>query len=393
MPSALPGIQLGIYLDNAATSFPKPETVYRAVDHYLREVGASAGRGAYRLGLQADRLVYATRTALARLFNVPDASRIVFTANATEAINLALKGLLTPGDEVVTSSMEHNAVWRPLKRLERERGVKIKVIKCARDGSLDLKQVEEAVGKGTKMVVITHASNLTGTLMPVAEIASIAHSQGAIMMVDAAQTAGAYPIDIQAQGIDLLAFTGHKALFGPPGTGGLYIAPHLLPEPLKEGGTGAESLLEEQPPTLPERYEAGTPNTAGLAGLGAGVEFILQEGIEKIYQREKELLSRALEELATVPGITIYGPGDPGKQIGVVSFNLERIPADEVAYLLDSVYGIMVRTGMHCAPQAHRTIGTLETGAVRIGLGYFNTEDDLVALSQALKEISREMTR
>lgn len=384
---------MDIYLDNAATSFPKPESVYRAVDHYLREVGASAGRGAYRLGLQADRLVHAARTALARLLNVADASRIVFAANATEAINLALKGLLTSGDEVVTSSMEHNAVWRPLKRLERERGVKIEVIKCARDGSLDLKQVEEAVGQRTKIVVITHASNLTGTLMPVTEITHIAHRHGAIMMVDAAQTAGAYPIDIQAQGIDLLAFTGHKALFGPPGTGGLYIAPHLLPEPLKEGGTGAESLLEEQPPTLPERYEAGTPNTAGLAGLGAGVEFILQEGVEKIYQREKELLRCALKELATIPGITIYGPRDPERQIGVVSFNLEPIPADEVAYLLDSVYGIMVRSGMHCAPQAHRTIGTLETGAVRASLGYFNTEDDLAALANALKEISQEMTR
>lgn len=378
---------MGIYFDNAATTFPKPEEVYGAVDHYLREVGASVGRGAYCRALEAGRIVVAARSDLARLLQVADPSRIVFTSNATESLNLALKGFLRPGDTVVTSSMEHNAVWRPLKRLEREQGVRLVVVRCREDGSFPLEGLEQALVPGVRLVAVTHASNVTGTLLPVAEIGHMCHRHDAALLVDAAQTSGAYPIAVEDMEIDFLAFTGHKALFGPPGTGGLYVAPSFTLLPLKEGGTGTDSLSEQQPEVLPEGLEAGTLNTAGIAGLGAGVRFILERGLASIRRREEKLTATLLEELRRVPGVTIYGPADPARQVGVVSFNLAGVTADVVAYLLDTRYNIMTRSGLHCAPQAHRTIGTLEMGTVRVGLSYFNTEEEIKMLGQALREI------
>lgn len=381
---------MGIYLDNAATSFPKPAQVYEAVLDAMRRVGASAGRGTYRLALEADRLVFEARLALARLFNIADPARLVFTANATEALNLALKGLLRPGDHVVTSTVEHNAVWRTLKVLEKTRGIRLTAVPCRPDASLDVADLARALADDTRLVVLTHASNVAGTLLPVAEIGRLTRSRGILFLVDAAQTAGVYPLDVEAMGIDLLAFTGHKGLLGPMGTGGLYIREGVSLTPLKEGGTGSQSLLEEQPEVLPDRYEAGTMNVPGLAGLKAGVEFLLAESVERIRAREQELTAFALEQLARVPGIRIYGPRDPARQVGVISFNLAGIGADRVAFLLDSVYDIQVRSGLHCAPQAHRTIGTLDTGTVRIGLGYFNTEGEIEALASALSAIAAE---
>lgn len=380
-----------VYLDNAATSYPKPEAVYRAVDWCLREVGANAGRGGYRLALEADEIVYKARSSLAKLFNVRDASRIVFTANATEALNLAIKGLVGPGDHVVTSSMEHNAVWRCLKTLERDQGVELTVVPCAADGTLAPEAVEKALRPDTRLIVLTHASNVTGTIMPVAEVGKIARRHGIRFLVDAAQTAGVLPIDVERDHIDLLAFTGHKGLLGPFGTGGLYIREGLDPRPLKEGGTGSQSRLPYQPETLPERYEAGTLNVCGLAGLAAGVEFILNEGVEKIREKEKSLTRHALKALASVPNVEIYGPRDAERQVGVISFNLTGVDGAEVAYVLDEVYGIMVRVGLHCAPLAHETIGTLDRGTVRIGLGYFNTFEELDYLREGLVAISREI--
>lgn len=376
-----------VYLDNAATSYPKPEAVYRAVDDYLRHMGASAGRGGYRRALEADEVVYRAREALAKLFNAKDCTRIIFTANATESLNLAIKGLLEPGDHVVTTSMEHNAVWRCLKTLERERRIEITVVPCASDGTLDPEEVKKAFRPNTRLVVMIHASNVTGTILPVAEVSRIVHEQEIPFLVDAAQTAGVLPIDVQKERIDLLAFTGHKGLLGPFGTGGLYIAEELNPKPLKEGGTGSQSRLEYQPEVLPDRYEAGTLNVAGLAGLNAGVRFILGEGVEQIRAKEQELVAHALKILNGLEGTVIYGPGDPARQVGVISFNLSGIGAEEVGYVLDEVYGTMVRVGLHCAPLAHRTIGTLEQGTVRIGLGYFNTLAELDYLGQALQEI------
>lgn len=383
-----------VYLDNAATSYPKPEEVYEAVEHFMRETGVSSGRGAYRKALEADRIIYEARRSLAELFNIRDTKRVVFSASATESLNLAMKGILSEGDHVVTSQMEHNAVWRPLKRLERERGIEITQIPCLSDGSLeDAELLGAAIRSNTKLAVIIHASNVSGTIMPIAEVGKICGENGVPLLVDAAQTAGVLPIDIEAMNIDLLAFTGHKGLLGPQGTGGLYIREGIELEPLKEGGTGGESILETQPDVLPDRYEAGTLNAVGLAGLRAGVRFILSQGVESIRKRELELTAYLLDKLTEIDGIRLYGPQDPDKQVGVVSINVADYQPEEVGYVLDTVYGIMVRTGLHCAPCAHRTIGTIERGTLRISLGYFNTEAEIDHAAQALRQIAQRGVR
>lgn len=378
---------MNLYFDNAATSYPKPDAVYERMQQFMREIGVSSGRGTYRRALEADRVVYETRQVLARLFNVRDSARIVFTSNATEALNLAIKGLLRAGDHVVTSSMEHNAVWRPLKRLEREKGIGLTVVPCAADGSLEPEDVEEALRPETRLLALVHASNVTGTLMPVEAIGRMARSKGILFLVDAAQTAGVCPIDVEEMGVDLLAFTGHKGLLGPPGTGGLYVHEGIELEPLKEGGTGEESILETQPEALPDRYEAGTLNAPGIAGLGAGVEFILAKTVECIREHEERLTAYLLRGLSGLEGVQIYGPCAPGRQVGVVSIHIAEYGPEEVGYVLDQTYGIMVRTGLHCAPCAHRTIGTLERGTLRISLGYGNTEAQVDLLIHALSEI------
>ncbi len=379
-----------VYLDNAATSYPKPEEVYEAVDRFMREIGVSSGRGAYRKALRADRIIYEARKSLAELFNIKDAKQIVFASNATEALNLAIKGILSQGDHVITSQMEHNAVWRPLKRLERERGIEITRTPCLPDGSLkDPDLVKAAIRSNTSLAVFTHASNVSGTIMPIAEIGEICSEGGVPLLVDSAQTAGAFPVDVEAMNIDLLAFTGHKGLLGPQGTGGLYIREGLQLEPLKEGGTGGDSILETQPDILPDSYEAGTLNAPGLAGLRAGLQFILSQGIQNIRKRELELTAYLLDRLGELDAIQIYGPRASEKQVGVVSRNIAHRQPEDVGYVLDEVYGIMVRTGLHCAPCAHRTIGTIDRGTLRISLGYFNTEDEIDHTVQALKQVAR----
>lgn len=379
---------MGIYLDNAATSYPKPEAVYEAVEYYLRHLGASSGRGAYRRALEADNLVYQARKLLGRLFNIKDVSRIVFTANITESLNLALKGLLKSGDHVITSQIEHNAMWRPLKLLERERGIRISVISCPEGGPLDPGELEQAICPETRLVAINHASNVIGTLMPVEEVGKICRRHDIPLLLDAAQTAGVYSIDVETSDIALLAFTGHKGLLGPTGTGGLYVAPGIMLNPLKEGGTGGESLPEHMPLHLPDRFEAGTLNVAGIAGLGAAARFILEQGVERIRAREQSLTEFALERLKEIPGLTLYGPQNAKDRVAVFSFNLYDIAPEEVAYVLDEVYEIMVRCGLHCAPQAHRCIGTVEHGTVRVSPGFFNTEEDIETLVKALYEIA-----
>jgi len=387
-------MKMQVYFDNAATSYPKPEEVYQAVEHFMREIGVSSGRGAYRKALEADRIIYEARRSLAELFNVNDTKRIVFAANATEALNLAMKGVLSEGDHVITSMMEHNAVWRPLKRLERERGVEITQIPCLSDGSLeDPELVRAAIKSNTKLVIMIHASNVSGTIMPIGEIGKICSENGVLLLVDTAQTAGALPIDVEAMGIDLLAFTGHKCLLGPQGTGGLYIREGVQLEPLKEGGTGSESALETQPDMLPDRYESGTHNAMGLAGLRAGVQFILSQGVQNIRDRESELTAYLLDKLREMDAIQIYGPQDTEKQVGVVSINIAHHRPEDIGYALDAVYGIMVRTGLHCSPCAHRTIGTIDRGTLRISLGYFNTEAEIDHTAQALSQIIQRSGR
>jgi len=379
-----------IYFDNAATSWPKPPGVIEAMVHFMQEVGANPGRSGHRLSVEAGRIVYETREALAELFNIADPLRVVFGYNVTEGLNLALRGTLRPGDHVITSSMEHNSVMRPLRALERE-GVELTVVTCSPEGFLDPADVEAAIRPNTVMVVLNHASNVVGSLLPVAEAGRICRQHDLLLLMDAAQTAGAYPIDVEADNVDLLGFTGHKALCGPMGTGGLYIGPRVdleQLEPLKRGGTGSRSEMEEQPDFLPDMCESGTANTVGLAGLGAGVRFVLEQGVENIRRHEEKLTAQLIEGLQAVPGVTLYGGCDAARQAATVSFNVAGLEPSEVGLQLDEEYGILCRVGLHCAPPAHKTIGTFPTGTVRFGLSYFNTEEEVEAALRAVREMA-----
>jgi len=381
-----------IYFDNAATSWPKPPGVVEAMVHFMDDVGANPGRSGHRLSVEAGRIVYDAREAVAELFNAPDPLRVVFGLNVTEALNLALRGLLRPGDHVITSSMEHNSMMRPLRALERE-GVEVTVVRCSPEGFLDPADVEKALRPNTVMIALNHASNVVGALLPVAEVARIARQHGLLLLVDAAQTAGAYPIDVQAGGIDLLGFTGHKSLYGPMGTGGLIIGERVdlaRLEPLKRGGTGSRSELEEQPDFLPDMCESGTPNAVGLAGLAAGVRWVLERGVETIRAHEVALTQRLIDGLREIPGVTVYGGLDATHQTATVSFNIAGLEPSEVGLRLDEEYGIMCRVGLHCAPAAHRTIGTFPVGTVRFGLGAFSTVEEIDAALEAVRQFAQE---
>jgi cysteine desulfurase family protein len=379
-----------VYLDNAATSFPKPEATLEAMMRYQRTIGASPGRSGHRLSIEAGRVVHETRETLARLFNVDDPLRIVFTKNATEALNIALTGLLRPGDHVITAGMEHNAVMRPLRFLA-SRGVELSVVPCSDRGELDPGDIRAAFRKNTRVVVLTHASNVTGTIMPVQEVGALTRERkDMVLCVDAAQTAGALPIDVETMAVDLLAFTGHKSLYGPQGTGGLYIRKDLDEKisPLMRGGTGSRSEFEEQPDFMPDKNECGTPNTIGLAGLGAGAAFILEQGVEAVREKEDALTRRFLNHLQELgERVTVHGPLEAHKRIPLVSFNLRDITPSDAAFYLDEQWGIMCRPGLHCAPAAHRTIGTFPQGTVRFSFGFFNTQAQVDLAANALRQL------
>jgi len=378
---------MGAYLDNAATSWPKPEAVYRAVSRFMRRVGATPGRGGHRREEEAARIADCARGALAQLFNAPTPSGVIFTLNATQAINMALKGILQPGNHVITSSIEHNAMWRPLKALER-RGVAVTAVPCAADGTLAPADLEAAVRPATRLIALQHASNVLGTILPVAEIGRIASAHGILFLVDAAQTAGAYPIDMAAMGIDLLAFAGHKGLYGPHGTGGLVVRPGVALETWVEGGSGAKSELETMPEELPLRLEAGTQNAAGIAGLLAGARFVLKKDVSHIREHEMALTALLIAALRDVPGLTVLGPADLTHRTAVVSVVVNGYVPDQLAAVLDQVFAVMTRAGLHCAPQAHRTAGTLDQGgALRFSPGFFNTADEIRAAAEALRNI------
>jgi len=381
-----------IYFDNAATSWPKPPGVAEAMVHYLDHVGANPGRSGHRLSVEAGRIVYGAREAVASLFHAPDPLRVVLTANVTEALNLALLGLLRPGDHVVTSSMEHNSVMRPLRALE-QRGVALTVVPCTHQGMLDPADVEAAIRPDTRMIALNHASNVVGTLLPVREVGHIARGHGLWLLVDAAQTAGAYPIDVQADQIDLLAFTGHKSLYGPMGTGGLVIGERVdvaMMEPLKRGGTGSNSEHEAQPTFLPDLCESGTPNAVGLAGLAAGLQWLQERGIDAVRAHEAALTQQLIEGLRAIPGVTVYGPLDAGQQVATVSFTVEGLETSQIGLILDEEHGIMCRVGLHCAPAAHKTIGTFPNGTVRFGLGAINTAEEVSAALAAVRAVVQE---
>ena len=397
-----------IYFDNAATSWPKPPAVAEAMVRFTNDVGANPGRSGHRLSVEAGRVVYDAREAVAELFNAPDPLRVVFGHNVTEALNLALRGLLRPGDHVITSSIEHNSVMRPLRALERE-GVEVTVVRCSPEGFLNPTDVVAAVQPNTVMIALNHASNVVGTLLPVAEVGRFARQHDLLLLVDAAQTAGAYPIDVQADGIDLLGFTGHKSLYGPMGTGGLIVGERVdvaRLEPLKRGGTGSHSEHEEQPDFLPDMCESGTPNAVGLAGLEAGVRWVLERGVEAIRAHETALAQRLIDGLRAIhstgpsagsrqgsgrrPGATIYGGLDATHQTATVSFNLAGMEPSEVGLRLDEEYGIMCRVGLHCAPAAHKTVGTFPVGTVRFGLGAFNTIEEVDSAAEAVSQLTQE---
>jgi len=375
-----------IYLDNAATSFPKPPQVVESVERVLRENSANPGRGGHHLSLEAGRLVMECREAVARFFHIRDAARIAFTANATEAINLGLFGLLNPGDKVVTTSMEHNAVVRPLRALS-DRGVDVVRVAADHDGIVSPADIKNACTSGTRLLVMNHCSNVTGTLQAIEEIGPWCREQGIVFMVDAAQSAGIFPIDVEQMAIDLLAVPGHKSLLGPTGTGLLYVHPEIELRPLLFGGTGNFSQSETQPEEMPERLESGTLNTVGLAGLLAGISFLEETGLDKVRRHEKTLLDELVKGLRSIEDVILYGPLQTERHGGALSFNIKNLDPSLLGFRLDREYGICCRVGLHCAPEAHRTIGTLPEGTVRLSPGYFNSPAEIDQTLRAIREI------
>ncbi|HTC21018.1 MAG TPA: aminotransferase class V-fold PLP-dependent enzyme [bacterium] len=380
-----------IYLDCAATSRQKPPQVLKAVVQFAAEVGVSHGRGTYRPGIAANELVFGTRASLAKLFHIQRSDRILYTKNVTEAINTALKGFLKNGDHVVLSSMEHNAVIRPLNKLKAARSIEYTIVPANNSGRLNPYDFEKALKPNTRLVCLVHASNVTGNLNPVAEVGEMCAKKGIAFLVDAAQTAGGVPIDMQAMNIDFLCFTGHKGLMGPTGTGGLAVSPKWNLDSFIEGGTGSNSDKEEQPAQWPDKFESGTQNYWGLAGLKASVDFLLKTSVQAVRRKEEILTSQFIKEVEKIGGIKLYGlpAGAEKERVAVISLNVEGKDPSEVGYELDERYGIMTRVGLHCAPLAHRTIGTYPIGTVRFSFGYYNTEKEVEKAIKALKEMAK----
>ncbi len=385
-----------IYLDNAATTYPKPESVYAKMDEFFRNCGANPGRAAYKTAVDAGRELEQTRLILAKFFSAKDPNRIIFTFNATDALNIGIKGLLKQGDHVITTYLEHNSVSRPLQGLE-EKGV-ISVTRIPpflkggiEGGLIDADAIKKAITPRTKLVVLTHASNVLGTIQPIEEIGRLVREKDLIFMVDAAQSSGVCHINVEKQSIDLLAFTGHKALFGPPGTGGLYVGERVNLAPFREGGTGFEPESFSQPEAFPYRLEGGTPNFVGIIGLRAGIEFVLKEGIDRIRKHERRLAVKIVEALEGNERFSLYGIPH-SERVGIVSLNIRNLSPSEVGAMLDSSFSIAVRTGLHCAPLTHKNIGTLPDGTVRISPGYFNTDDEIEETIAALRNIASAST-
>ena len=378
---------MGIYLDNAATSFPKPKEVATAVYDFMVNNGTSSGRGSYKKAMQSDYIVYECRKLIGKLFNFDNPKKVVFTSNVTDSLNIAMRGILKENDHVITSGLEHNAVWRCLKTLERDINIKIDTVECSKDGITNPQDIKKYIKKDTALIVFTQASNVLGTIQPIREIGAIAREHNIPFLVDSAQSAGAMKIDVKEDNIDILSFTGHKSLLGPMGTGGLIINTDIDIKPLKAGGTGGDSAYKYQPDYYPNHLETGTSNVSGIAGLREAIKFLNKEGIENIHNKEKELTKYALEKLETVKDIEIYGPKDCEKMLSVISFNIKDKRPEDVGSILDQKYDIMLRAGLHCAPTAHSVIGTKERGTLRIGLGYFNEKEDIDKLVEALNNL------
>lgn len=377
-----------IYLDNAATTMQKPEEVIEAVVQAMHSMG-NAGRGAHSASLEASRTIYDTRELLCRFFGGTDPRRLVFTSNSTESLNIAIKGLFEPGDHVITTMLEHNSVLRPLYEMEK-RGVELTIIPADKKGVIDYNDIEKAIRPNTKAVVCTHGSNLTGNLVDIEKIGKITRKNGLLLVVDASQTAGVFPIDVEKMQIDVLCFTGHKGLLGPQGTGGMYVREGIQIRPLKSGGSGVQTYSKSHPAEMPTALEAGTMNGHGIAGLHAAVEYIQRTGIDQIRKREQECMKRFYEGVIQVPGVKVYGDFDDMNRCAIVSLNIGDYDSSEVSDELLTEYRISTRPGAHCAPLMHEALGTVEQGAVRFSFSHFTTDEEVDTAIKAIRELAEE---
>lgn len=377
-----------IYLDNAATSFPKPESVYRALDHFARHDLANPGRAGHKMALAAEHALDDCRHRLNQLFHGKGPERFIFTLNCTDALNMAFKGVLAAGDHVITTDLEHNSISRPLRQMELDNRIALTRLPADGGGTINPDDVRKAITPKTRLIALTHASNVLGTIQPIAEVGALARERDLLFLVDAAQTAGVVPIDVEALRIDLLAFPGHKSLLGPTGTGALYVGPRARVGAWREGGTGGDSSSETQPQQFPYFLEGGTPNVLGVAGLAAGIQHVVEQGLDKVRTHEVELTERLWRRLDEIGGFTVFGHRDPARRVGTLSFRSEALPAAELGGILDQAFDIAIRPGLHCAPYIHRAIGTFPDGAVRVSPGAFSTEADIDALGAALAEIT-----
>lgn len=378
-----------IYLDNAATSLKKPQQVIDAVVEAMQSMG-NGGRGAHGTALEAARTVFDARAKIAELFGSDRPDLVIFTSNITESLNIVINGIVNPGDHVVHTAQDHNSVLRPIYRLVDEQGVKADMVPADRKGDIDYADFERLVTPGTKAVIVSHASNLTGNVLDLKRISDIAHRNGALLIVDTAQSAGAMPIDINEMGIDVLCFTGHKGLMGPQGTGGIVMRDGIEIRPWNVGGSGVKSFDRHQPSDYPTRLEAGTLNGHGIAGLSAGIDFLNEVGVEEIGKKERELMRRFYDGVTKIPGVIVYGDFDKDMRGAIVTLNIEDADSARVSDELNEKYGIATRAGAHCAPRMHEALGTEKLGAVRFSFGYFNTPEEVDAAIRAVEEIATD---
>ena len=377
-----------IYFDNAATTLRKPDCVVQAVAEAMCSLGNS-GRGAHGGALSASRIIYDTRVALAELFDAEIPERIAFTANSTQALNMAIKGVLNPGDHVITTALEHNSVLRPLYEME-DRGVELTVLPADKAGNICYEDLEKVIRPHTKAVITTHGSNLTGNLLDIGRIGAIAKKHGLIYIVDASQTAGIFPISVKNTGVDILCFTGHKGLLGPQGTGGIYVREGMTLRPLLSGGSGVQTYLRQHPPQMPTALESGTLNGHGIAGLGAALRYLQETGLDTIREKEQRLMWEFYTQVRLLPGITVYGDFSTANRCPIVTLNIRDHDSGEVSNALSSEYGIATRPGAHCAPLMHMALGTVEQGAVRFSFSHFNTKEEINIAVSALRELAQE---
>lgn len=377
-----------IYMDNAATTMHKPQAVIDAVAAAMGSMG-NAGRGANEASLSASRVIYDTRDKLCRFFGAEDARRIVFTNNSTESLNIAIKGLLNSGDHVITTMLEHNSVLRPLYEMEKQ-GVKLTIIKSDGKGMFDLRDMEEAILPETKMIICTNGSNLTGNYIDIEKVGELARNRGLLFVVDASQTAGVFPIDVQRMHVDVLCFTGHKGLLGPQGIGGMYVREGLAIRPLKSGGSGVQTYSKTHPAEMPTALEAGTLNGHGIAGLGAAIDYLNEVGIDTVREKEQRLMRKFYDGVKEIPGVKLYGDFDTFNRCAIVTLNIGDYDSSEVSDELLTEYGISTRPGGHCAPLMHEALGTVEQGAVRFSFSHYNTDEEVDTAISAIRELAQD---